>query len=53
MPIFESFWYFSFQVKYYMETRMNASGHVIEAKGIIPEMIDWLSRRYQFRSVKP
>ena len=39
------------KVEYLMKTTMNASGHVIDTQGIIPEMIDWLARRYHFRFV--
>lgn len=30
---------------------MNSSGFVIDVRGVIPEMLDWLARRYHFRYV--
>ena len=34
-----------------MKTTMNSSGYVIETRGIIPEIVDWLAQRFHSRSV--
>ena len=34
-----------------MEVEVNASGFIIHSKGSIPEIIDWLSFRFDFRFI--
>ena len=32
-----------------METKRNESGYIIETSGVMPQLIDWLSNKYNFK----